>query len=48
MLITDVLFGGVTTAVTSAVTLSFFVTFWYLLPLRRRFSQEDLEKSRRP
>ena len=48
MLITDVLFGGITTAVTSAITLSFFVIFWYLLPLRRRFSQEDLEKSRRP
>jgi hypothetical protein len=48
MLITDVLFGGVTTAVTSAVTLSAFVTFWYLLPLRRRFSQEDLEENRRP
>jgi O-antigen/teichoic acid export membrane protein len=45
MLITDVLFGGVATAVTSAITLLAFTTFWYALPLRRRFS---LEKSERP
>jgi Family of unknown function (DUF6328) len=38
MLITDVLFGTVATAVTSAAALSMFLTLWYLLPLRRRFS----------
>jgi membrane-associated HD superfamily phosphohydrolase len=38
MLITDVLFGGVATVVTSAATLLTFATFWYALPLRRRVS----------
>jgi hypothetical protein len=38
MLITDVLFGTVATAVTSGAALSMFLTLWYLLPLRRRFS----------
>jgi uncharacterized protein DUF6328 len=38
MLITDVLFGGLTTVVTSIATLLTFVTFWYALPLRRRLS----------
>jgi membrane-associated HD superfamily phosphohydrolase len=45
MLITDVLFGGVATVVTSAATLLTFVTFWYALPLQRRVS---LSKSERP
>jgi membrane-associated HD superfamily phosphohydrolase len=45
MLITDVLFGGVATVVTSAATLLTFATFWYALPLRRRVS---LSKSERP
>ncbi len=45
MLITDVLFGGVATVVTSAATLLTFAAFWYALPLRRRVS---LEKSERP
>ena len=45
MLITDVLFGGVATVVTSAATLLMFATFWYALPLQRRLS---LKKSERP
>ena len=45
MLITDVLFGSTATIVTSAMTLLAFVSFWYLLPLRRRVS---LEKTERP
>ena len=45
MLITDVLFGSVATAVTSAATLLMFAIFWYALPLRRRLS---LTKSERP
>ena len=36
MLITDVLFGPVATAVTSALALTMFVVFWAALPLRRR------------
>jgi hypothetical protein len=37
MLITDVLYGPVATAITSGAALSFFILFWYALPLRRRF-----------
>lgn len=36
MLITDVLFGGVTTAVTSAAAGGTFFFLWYLMPLGRR------------
>jgi high-affinity Fe2+/Pb2+ permease len=36
MLITDVLFGPVATAVTSALALTMFVVFWAALPLQRR------------
>jgi len=36
MLITDVLFGTVTTIVTASVALATFVVLWALLPLRRR------------
>jgi hypothetical protein len=36
MLITDVLFGTVATAVTSIVALGVFALFWYALPLHRR------------
>jgi hypothetical protein len=36
MLITDVLFGGVATAVASAAAAGMFAVLWYLLPLRRR------------
>jgi hypothetical protein len=45
MLITDVLFGGATTIVTSALTLAMFVSFWILLPLRHRV---NLKASERP
>ena len=38
MLITDVLFGGVATAVFSLAALAMFVALWGLLPLRRRVS----------
>ena len=36
MLITDVLFGGVATALFSAAALAMFVVLWGLLPLRQR------------
>jgi hypothetical protein len=36
MLITDVLFGGIATAVTSAAAGGMFLVLWYLMPLRRR------------
>jgi uncharacterized membrane protein len=36
MLITEVLFDPVMTAITSAAALAMFVAFWLLLPLRRR------------
>jgi len=38
MLITDVLFGGVATAVFSTASAAMFVVLWGLLPLRRRLS----------
>jgi hypothetical protein len=38
MLITDVLFGGLTTALVSTAALAMFVTLWYLLPLKQRLS----------
>jgi hypothetical protein len=41
MLITDVLFGGIATVVTSGAALTMFVVLWYLLPLRRRFSPRE-------
>jgi membrane-associated HD superfamily phosphohydrolase len=37
MLITDVLFGGVATALMTAAALLFFGFFWFALPLQRRF-----------
>jgi len=40
MLISDVLYGGVTTAVVSAGALAMFGSLWFLLPLRRRVSME--------
>ncbi len=44
MLITDILFGGIATVVTSAAALTMFVVLWYLLPLQRRFKvQGSLE-----
>ena len=38
VLVTDVLFGGVTTVVTGVAAASCFAVLWYLLPLRRRLS----------
>ena len=37
MLVTDVLFGTVTTAVTAGLALTTFVVLWGVLPLRQRF-----------
>jgi hypothetical protein len=41
MLITDVLFGTVTTIVTVAIVFATFVVLWVALPLRRRLSFRD-------
>jgi hypothetical protein len=41
MLITDVLYGGVATALTSAAAFSMFAVLWYLLPLRQRLSRRE-------
>jgi Family of unknown function (DUF6328) len=41
MLITDVLFGLVATAVFSAAALAMFVVLWGLLPLRRRLRSNE-------
>jgi len=38
VLVTDVLFGGVTTIVTGVLTVAAFVVIWYVMPLRRRLS----------
>lgn len=38
MLVTDVLFGGLTTAITSALAGGMFFSLWYLMPLGRRIS----------
>src|ERR1044072_6904504 len=49
VLITDVLFGPVATAVFGAAALAMFVALWGLLPLRRRLSlvrQEETEEER--
>lgn len=45
VLITDLLFGGVATVVTGIATALTFITLWYVLPLRRRFS---LARGERP
>ncbi len=45
MLITDVLFGGLATVLTSIATLLTFVIFWYALPLRRRLSLTKTEQT---
>jgi Family of unknown function (DUF6328) len=44
MLVTDVLFGTVTTVVTTTAVFAMFVALWYVLPLRRvvRFREEEL------
>lgn len=45
VLITDVLFGALATAITGAAAAITFATLWYALPLRRRLS---LRRSERP
>jgi membrane-associated HD superfamily phosphohydrolase len=44
VLITDVLFGGVTTIVTGIAAASVFGVLWYVLPLRRRLSLAKSER----
>jgi len=41
VLITDFLFGTVTTVVAGTASLGFFAVFWYGLPLKRRFSADS-------
>jgi high-affinity Fe2+/Pb2+ permease len=41
VLITDVLFGATATIVCGAIAFSIFALFWYVLPLKRRFSSEE-------
>lgn len=41
VLITDVLFSSAATIVTGTAALSVFALFWYVLPLKRRFSSEE-------
>lgn len=38
VLITDVLFGGIVTAITGLGSATTFIALWYVLPLRRRLS----------
>lgn len=38
VLITDVIFGAIATAVAGIAAFAMFVTLWYVLPLRRRLS----------
>jgi len=45
VLITDVLFGGVATAIFGAAAAAMFVVLWGLLPLRRRLSLTEDEES---
>lgn len=44
VLITDVLFGGIATAITGLAAATMFATLWYALPLRRRFSLKERER----
>jgi hypothetical protein len=41
LLITDVLFGTVTTIVTTVIALTMFILLWAVLPLKRRFRYRD-------
>jgi membrane-associated HD superfamily phosphohydrolase len=45
VLITDVLFGGITTVITGVAAAATFATLWYALPLRRRLT---LRKNQQP
>ncbi len=47
-LITDILYGGVVTAVVGVGAILMFGTLWYLLPLRRRVSLERAAADRAP
>jgi hypothetical protein len=44
VLITDVLFGGITTVIVGVAAASTFASLWYVLPLRRRLSQKGSER----
>jgi membrane-associated HD superfamily phosphohydrolase len=44
VLITDVLFGGLMTAITGLGAITMFATLWYVLPLRHRFSLRERER----
>lgn len=44
VLITDLLYGGVATVIVGVAAVLAFVTLWYALPLRRRFSLERDER----
>jgi len=44
VLITDVLFGGLMTAITGVAAITMFATLWYVLPLRHRFSLRERER----
>jgi hypothetical protein len=50
MLVTDVLFGTVTTAVTAGLALTTFVVLWGVLPLRQRlkYRAQDSPRDGRP
>ncbi|MCA1689598.1 MAG: hypothetical protein LC720_03895 [Actinobacteria bacterium] len=41
LLITNILFGGVATVVTTACVLAAFTGVWYVVPLRRRAQVES-------
>jgi hypothetical protein len=41
MLVTDLLFGALLTAIVSVLTLGLFLLLWFALPLQRRLSAQD-------
>jgi len=41
LLVTDFLFATAVTVISTGLTTLMFATFWYALPLRRRFSGDD-------
>jgi hypothetical protein len=47
MLITDLLFGGVTTAIATAATALVFLILWYVMPLTRRLKLRSRAGARR-
>ncbi len=46
MLITDVLFGGIATVITSVAAAAMFAVLWYFLPLQRRLSVQGATQPR--